>query len=160
MARLPVLHKRSRSKGQRALDLAKGAATVWTTAKASSAGARAAKRGAKAYGAAKGAKVAGRPMVKILAVPAAIAGGVAVWRKVRRGDDGATDAGRPLGPVASADTVSPPAATAEAAERAETERAETEQAESQQAESQQAESPQAESQQAESQQTEAHAQSS
>src|SRR5919204_283755 len=59
MARLPVLHKRRRSKGQRALDLAKGAATVWTTVKASSAGARAAKRGAKAYGAAKGAKIAG-----------------------------------------------------------------------------------------------------
>jgi hypothetical protein len=160
MARLPVLHKRSRSKGQRALDLAKGAATVWTTVKASSAGARAAKRGAKAYGAAKGAKVAGRPVVKILAVPAAIAGGIVVWRKARRGDDGETDAGRPLGPVASADTVSPPAATAEAAERAEAQRAESEQAETQRAESEQAETQRAESEQAEAQQAEAHAQSS
>jgi hypothetical protein len=138
MARLPVLHKRSRSKGQRALDLAKGAATVWTTVKASSAGARAAKRGAKAYGAAKGAKVAGRPMVKILAVPAAIIGGVAVWRKTHRGDDGEADTSRPLGPVASADTVSPPAATAEAAERAETERAKTEHAETEHAETEHA----------------------
>src|SRR5215211_5075665 len=139
MARLPVLHKRRRSKGQRALDLAKGAATVWTTVKASSAGARAAKRGAKAYGAAKGAKVAGRSVVKFLAVPTAIAGGVAVWRKMHRGDDGEPDAGRPLGPVASADTVSPPAATAEAAERAETERAEAERAQTERAETERAE---------------------
>jgi hypothetical protein len=135
MARLPVLHKRSRSKGQRALDMAKGAATVWTTVKASSAGARAAKRGAKAYGAAKGAKVAGRPVVKLLAVPAAVVGGVAIWRAAHRGHDHdhdhdhEGDAGRPLGPVASADTVSPPASATEAAERAETERAESEQAE-------------------------------
>jgi hypothetical protein len=124
MARLPVLHKRRRSKGQRALDLAKGAATVWTTVKASSAGARAAKRGAKAYGAAKGAKVAGRPMLKIVAIPAAVAGGIVVLRKVRGGDDSEPDTGRPLGPVASADTVSPPASTTEAAERSETEHAE------------------------------------
>ncbi|MEN3282305.1 MAG: hypothetical protein V7607_3445 [Solirubrobacteraceae bacterium] len=134
MARLPVLHKRSRSKGQRALDLAKGAATVWTTVKASSAGARAAKRGAKAYGAAKGAKVAGRPVVKLLAVPAAVVGGVAVWRAAHRGHDhdhdhDQADTGRPLGPVASADTVSPPASATEAAERAETEHADSEQAE-------------------------------
>jgi hypothetical protein len=134
MARLPVLHKRPRSKGQRALDLAKGAATVWTTVKASSAGARAAKRGAKAYGAAKGAKVAGRPLVKILAVPAAVVGGIAVFRKARRGDDGEPDAGRPLGPVASADTVSPPAAATEAAEQAEAERTDSDQAESEHAE--------------------------
>jgi hypothetical protein len=136
MARLPVLHKRSRSKGQRALDLAKGAATVWTTVKASSAGARAAKRGAKAYGAAKGAKVAGRPVVKLLAVPVAVVGGVAVWRAAHRGHDHdhEADTSRPLGPVASADTVSPPASATEAAERAETERAASEQAESEQAE--------------------------
>jgi hypothetical protein len=131
MARLPVLHKRRRSKGQRALDLAKGAATVWTTVKASSAGARAAKRGAKAYGAAKGAKVAGRPVVKLIAVPVAVVGGITVIRKMRSGHDHDHDAdtGRPLGPVASADTVSPPPSATEAAERAETERAEAEQAE-------------------------------
>jgi hypothetical protein len=138
MARLPVLHKRRRSKGQRALDLAKGAATVWTTVKASSAGARAAKRGAKAYGAAKGAKVAGRPLVKLIAVPAAVVGGIAIFRKARGGGDHdhdhEADAGRPLGPVASADTVSPPPSATEAAERAETERAEAEQAETAEAE--------------------------
>jgi hypothetical protein len=116
MARVPLLHRRRRSKAQRALDLAKGTAAVWTTVKASSAGARAAKKGAKAYGVAKGVKVAGRSAVKIVAIPAAVVGGAAVWRKARRGgkDDGgdgggSSDVARPLGPVASADTVSPPA---------------------------------------------------
>jgi hypothetical protein len=134
MARLPVLHKRPRSKGQRALEMAKGAATVWTTVKLSSAGARAAKGGAKAFGAAKGARVRGHRMVKVLAVPVAVVGGVVVFRKVRGGGDDEPEAGRPLGPVASADTVSPPASATEAAERAETERAESEQAETEQAE--------------------------
>jgi hypothetical protein len=120
MARLPVLHKRRPSKGQRALDLAKGVATVWTTMKVSSASARAATKGAKAYGAAKGAKVAGRSLIKVLAVPAAVAGGVAVWRKAHRGSDSDQgDVDRPLGPVASADTVSPPASASEAAKSAE-----------------------------------------
>ena len=136
MARLPVLHKRRRSKAQRALDLAKGAATVWTTVKVSSAGARAAKGGAKAYGVAKGAKVRGRSVVKLIAVPAAVAGGLAVFRKARGGHDHdhEADVGRPLGPVASADTVSPPPSATEAAERAETERAQAERAETEQAE--------------------------
>ena len=134
MARLPVLHKRPRSKGQRALEMARGAATVWTTVKLSSAGARAAKGGAKAFGAAKGARVRGHRVVKVLAVPVAVVGGVVVFRKVRGGGDDEPEAGRPLGPVASADTVSPPASATEAAERVETERAESEQAETEQAE--------------------------
>jgi hypothetical protein len=106
MARLPVLHKRPRSKGQRALEMAKGAATVWTTVKLSSAGARAAKGGAKAFGAAKGARVRGHRVVKVLAVPVAIAGGVVVFRKVRGGHDHdhEANAGRPQGPVPSPDT--------------------------------------------------------
>jgi len=132
MARLPVLHKRSRSKTQRALDLAKGTATVWTTVKASSAGARAAKRGAKAYGVAKGAKVAGRPVVKILAIPVAVVGGIVVLRKARGGDDHGHDhgaeAGRPLGPVASADTVSPPASPTGTPEQSEQNEGEREEA--------------------------------
>ena len=134
MARLPVLHKRPRSKGQRALEMARGAATVWTTVKLASAGARAAKGGAKAFGAAKGARVRGHRVVKVLAVPVAVVGGVVVFRKVRGGGDDEPEAGRPLGPVASADTVSPPASATEAAERAETERAESERAETEQAE--------------------------
>lgn len=89
---------------------------MWTAAKASSASARAAKTGAKAYGAAKGAKVAGRSLIKVLAVPAAVAGGAVVWRKVHRAsDEGHGEFDRPLGPVASADTVSPPASATEAA---------------------------------------------
>jgi len=115
--------------------MARGAATVWTTVKLSSAGARAAKGGAKAFGAAKGARVRGHRVVKVLAVPVAVVGGVVVFRKVRGGGgDDEPEAGRPLGPVASADTVSPPASATEAAERVETERAESEQAETEQAE--------------------------
>ena len=37
---------------------------------------RAAKKGAKAYGAVKGAKVVGRPVVKVAAIPVTVAGGV------------------------------------------------------------------------------------
>ena len=110
MARLPVLHRR-RSKAQRALDLAKRPAKLWATVKVSVAGVRVAKKGAKAYGAAKGAKVAGRPVLKVAAVPVAVAGGVVVWRKARNGSstNGASaDAGRPMGPVAHAESVSPP----------------------------------------------------
>ena len=86
--------------------------------KVSTFGARAAKKGAKAYGAAKAAKVAGRPLIKVAAVPVAVAGGVVVWRKVQSGSsNGASaDAGRSMGPVASAESVSPPSdAAAEAA---------------------------------------------
>jgi hypothetical protein len=107
MARLPVLHKR-RSKKQQALDLTKRAAKVWMAVKVSAAGGRAAKKGAKAYGAVKGAKVVGRPVVKVAAIPVTVAGGVVVWRKLKSSSSNG-EAGRPLGPVASADTVSPPA---------------------------------------------------
>ena len=108
MARLPVLKKR-RSRKQRALDLAKSGAKVWTAVKVSTIGARAAKKGAKAYGAVKGAKVVGRPLVKVAAVPVAVGGGVVVWRKLKNGNGVSADAGRPVGPVASASSVSPPA---------------------------------------------------
>jgi hypothetical protein len=110
MARLTVLHRR-RSRAQRALDLAKRPAKLWAGVKVSVAGARAARKGAKAYGAAKGAKVAGRPLLKVAAVPVAVAGGVVVWRKAHNGSstNGASaDAGRSMGPVASAESVSPP----------------------------------------------------
>jgi hypothetical protein len=111
MARLPVLQRR-RSRAQRALDLAKRPAKLWVAVKVSVAGARAAKKGAKAYGAVKGAKVVGRPVLKVAAVPVAVGGGVVVWRKVRSGSDSngaSAGSSRPLGPVASAETVSPPA---------------------------------------------------
>jgi hypothetical protein len=93
MPQLPVL-KRRRSRTQRALDRAKGL-------------------GPEALDKAKSAKVAGRPALKVAAVPVAVAGGAVVWRKAHKGSNGdAADADRPLGPVASADSVSPPAATA------------------------------------------------
>ena len=108
MARLPVLHKR-RSKTQKALDRTKSAAKVVTVVKL----APTAKKGAKAYGAVKGAKVVGRPVVKVAAIPVTVAGGVVVWRKLKSNgasdSSAAAEAGRPLGPVANANSVSPPA---------------------------------------------------
>jgi hypothetical protein len=113
MARLPVLKKR-RSRKQRAFDMAKSTAKVWTVVKVSSAGTRAAKKGAKAYGAAKGAKMVSRPVVKVAAIPVAVGGGVVVWRKLKK-DSPTTSSSttesepsRSMGPVASAKTVSPP----------------------------------------------------
>jgi hypothetical protein len=110
MARLPVLHKR-RSKTQQALDLTKRAAKVVTAVKVAAVGGRAAKKGAKAYGAFKGAKLVGRPVVKVAAIPVTVAGGVVVWRKLTSSgasDSAPAEAGRPLGPVANANSVSPP----------------------------------------------------
>ena len=111
MARLPVLHKR-RSKTQKALDLTKRAAKVCGGGEGLRRGGRAAKKGAKAYGAVKGAKVVGRPVVKVAAIPVIVAGGVVVWRKLKSSSAPDTsapaEAGRPLGPVANANSVSPP----------------------------------------------------
>ncbi len=92
--------------------MAKGAAKVWTTVKVSSAGARVARQGARL--------ASRRPRRKLIAVPVAVAGGVIVWRAAHKGHHGHNghehDFDRPLGPVATADTVSPPAdAAAEAA---------------------------------------------
>jgi hypothetical protein len=82
MVRIPLLRRR-RSRTDQVLDLLKGAAKTWTSIKVGSAAARAAKGGAKAYGAAKTAKVAGRPALGVLAVPAVgAAGGVLLWRKL------------------------------------------------------------------------------
>jgi hypothetical protein len=111
MARLPVLKKR-RSRKQRALDLAKSAAKAWTAVKVTSAGGRAARKGAKAYGVAKGAKMVGRPLLKVAAVPVVVGGGVVVWRQVQKGSgtNGASaDKTTPAGPVSSADASSEPA---------------------------------------------------
>ena len=94
--------------------MTKRAAKVVTVVKLASASGRAARKGAKAYGAVKGAKVVGRPVVKVAAIPVTVAGGVVVWRKLK--SNGATDssataeAGRPFsGPVANANAASSPA---------------------------------------------------
>ena len=111
MARLPVPRRRKKPNPAQAA-IARVAA-VLTAAKLSIVGLRAAKKGAKAYGAVKGAKVVGRPVVKVAAIPVTVAGGVVVWRKLKSSsssDSGApAEAGRPLGPVANANSVSPPA---------------------------------------------------
>ena len=113
MARLPML-RRKPSRTDQALDLVKNAARVWTLLRLSSAASSAAKGGAKAYGTAKTAKVAGRPALKVLVVPAAAIGGFALWRKLSSSSPSADDAvtydqERPLGPVATPQAVSPPA---------------------------------------------------
>src|ERR1700749_1920380 len=110
MGRLPLLPKR-RSKKQQALDTLTSATRLYIIVKSSSAAGKAAKGGAKAYGAAKGAKVVGRPVVTILAVPVAAAGGFLVWRKLRTSEAPA-EPERPLGPVATPSSVSPPATSA------------------------------------------------
>jgi hypothetical protein len=107
MARLPIPRKKQPSKSQQAIETATNLARIYVIVKGTSAASKAAKGGAKAYGTAKGAKVAGRSVVKILAIPAAAVGGVVVWRKVRGGGDGA-EPERPLGPVATPESVSPP----------------------------------------------------
>jgi hypothetical protein len=108
--------RRRRSRSEQALDTLKNVAQVWTSVKVGSATARAAKGGAKAYGTAKTAKVAGRPVLKVLAIPAAVGGGLLVWRKISSSSS-SSEAGdaqpsaaesRPLGPVATPEAVSPP----------------------------------------------------
>ena len=130
MARLPVLRKR-RSKREQALDdLARRYAKALVIVKTAPAGARVALKGAKHYSTARWSTTRKRSKARVLAIPVAVAGGIVVFRKVRGSNgDADADTGRPLGPVASADTVSPPPAAAEAAERAEEQRAEAEHAE-------------------------------
>ena len=104
MASLPILHRRRRS--NRAFETVETIAKAWTALNLASAGSKAAKKGVKVYGAAKGAKVVGRPVAKLAVVPVAVGGGLLVWRKVRSGssDQPATS----VTPAAHASTVSPP----------------------------------------------------
>ena len=83
MASLPILHRRRRS--NKALETVETIAKAWTALNLASAGSNAAKKGVKVYGAAKGAKLVGRPVAKFALVPVAIGGGVLVWRKTRGG---------------------------------------------------------------------------
>jgi hypothetical protein len=121
MARLLVLRKR-RSKREQALDaLAKRWAKAYVAAKMAPHAARAAAAGAKAHAYARWSSSPKRPKARFLVIPVAVAGGAVVMRKVRSSANGnEADFDRPLGPVATADTVSPPAdAAAEAAAKAE-----------------------------------------
>jgi hypothetical protein len=116
MARLPVLRRRRRSKAEQALDLVQKAAKTYTSLKIAKAGPKAARAAAKGYTGVKTAKVgarATRKAVMLVAVPAAVAGGAAVWRRRRNRDaEASQDFDRPLGPVAAAGSVSPPAPVA------------------------------------------------
>jgi hypothetical protein len=118
MARLPVLRRR-RSKAEQALDFFQKAAKTYTSLKIAKAGPKAAKAAAKGYAGVKAGKAGARATgkaVKLAAVPAAVAAGVAVWRKRRAGNaEPSQDFDRPLGPVAAAGTVSPPAPIADTA---------------------------------------------
>jgi hypothetical protein len=120
MARLLVLRKR-RSKREQALDdLARRWAKVYIAAKMAPHAARAAAVGAKTYAARRMPSTPKRPKARLLVIPVAVAGGVVVMRKVRSSNNGhEADFDRPLGPVATADTVSPPADAAAAAAQAE-----------------------------------------
>ena len=102
MASLPVPFRRRRSKAAETIETI---AKAWTALNLASAGSRAAKKGAKAYGAANGAKVVGRPVARLAAVPVAVGGGLLVWRKVRSGSSDGDAAS--VTPAAHASTVSP-----------------------------------------------------
>jgi hypothetical protein len=118
MARLPVLRRR-RSKVEQALDLVQKAAKTYTSLKIAKAGPKAARAAAKGYAGAKTAKSGARAtgkVVRFIAIPAAVAGGAAVWRKRRTKEaEASQDFDRPLGPVAAAGTVSPPAPVSDSA---------------------------------------------
>jgi hypothetical protein len=104
MASLPILHRRRRS--NRVFETVETIAKAWTALNLASVGSKAAKKSAKAYGAAKGAKVVGRPVAKLAVVPIAVGGGLLVWRRTRgrSSDQPATS----VTPAAHASTVSPP----------------------------------------------------
>jgi hypothetical protein len=120
MARLPVLRKRRSKREQAFDDLARRWAKAYVAAKMAPHAARAAAAGAKAYAARRMPSTPKRPKARLVVIPVAVAGGVVVLRKMRSSNNGhEADFDRPLGPVASADTVSPPADAAAEAAKAE-----------------------------------------
>jgi hypothetical protein len=117
MARLPVLRKRQLSKREQVLDdMAKRYAKAVVAVKHAPAGAKLAASGAKTYTTTRWSTSPKRSKARFLVIPVVVASGVVVMRKVRsngKSSEGETE--RPLGPVATADTVSPPADAAAAA---------------------------------------------
>jgi hypothetical protein len=121
MARLPVLRKRRSKREQAFDDLARRWAKAYIAAKMAPHAARAAAVGAKTYAARRLPSPPKRSKARLIVIPVAVAGGVVVMRKVRGSNNGhEADFDRPLGPVATADTVSPPADAAAEAAKAET----------------------------------------
>ncbi|HEY7619476.1 MAG TPA: hypothetical protein VH834_06865 [Solirubrobacteraceae bacterium] len=123
MARLLVLRKKRTKREQIMDDFAKRYAQAMVVAKTSPHAARMAAVGAKTYATTRWSTAPKRSKARLFVIPVAVVGGVVVARKVR--SNGSSnghnpDFDRPLGPVATADTVSPPAdAAAEAAHKAE-----------------------------------------
>ena len=74
---------------------------------------RTARRGLKAYAALKATSLLSRGLLRGLALPAAVAGGALLWRKLRSSSSPPASTDRPLGPVASPQAVSPPAPAAD-----------------------------------------------
>jgi hypothetical protein len=99
--------RRQKSKPQQA---AEAAVKIWTAMKISSAAAKTAKKGVKAYGRFKVVKVVGKRGVKLLVIPIAAGGGFAAYKKLTSSSDSttATPYGSPVGPVATPATVTPP----------------------------------------------------
>jgi hypothetical protein len=121
MARLPVLRKRQLSKREQVLDdMAKRYAKAVVAVKHAPAGAKLAAGGAKTYATTRWSTAPKRSRARFFVIPVVVASGVVVMRKVRKnGNSSEAETERPLGPVASADTVSPPADAAAAAAQSE-----------------------------------------
>jgi hypothetical protein len=121
MARLPVLRKRRSKREQMLDDMTRRYVHLVTIAKTSPRAAGVAMHGARHYAVARWSTTSKPSKARLLVIPVAVVGGVVVVRKVRSGGDNGRnpDFDRPLGPVASADTVSPPADAAAAAAQSE-----------------------------------------
>ena len=122
MARLLVIRKKRTRREQVMDELARRYTHAMVIAKTSPHAARMAAVGAKTYATTRWSTAPRRSKARFLVIPVAVAGGVVVARKVR--SNGSSnghnpDFDRPLGPVATADTVSPPADAAAEAAKAE-----------------------------------------
>jgi hypothetical protein len=128
MARLLVIRKKRTRREQIMDDFAKRYAQALVVAKTSPHAARMAAVGAKTYATTRWSTSPKRSKARMLVIPVAVVGGVVVARKVRNGSSNGHDPDfdRPLGPVATADTVSPPADAAAEAAKAEAQAAASE----------------------------------
>ena len=96
--------------------MAKRYAMAVVAVKHAPASAKLAASGAKTYATTRWSTSPKRSRARFFVIPVVLVSGVVVMRKVRKnGNSAEAEAERPLGPVASADTVSPPADAAAAA---------------------------------------------
>jgi hypothetical protein len=91
------------------------------------ASAKLAASGTKTYATTRWSTAPKRSKARFLVIPVVLVSGVVVMRKMRsNGNSAEAETERPLGPVASADTVSPPADAAAAAAQSEAAAAQSE----------------------------------